>query len=175
MFKIFGLVIGTKREWQLAEARSLAAGRKQAADLARRGLTALRNLTHNLPFHLNFETEDEAGFCYDVLSRSWDLLLDQEWWRPFDISPELKAKYLGKCPIISGRHLTEEDFALAAKGDINAALYITQVIFSENRERYARVKEWFDDVPGFLAEVSGISREEVVATFSPERGVSSAS
>lgn len=102
MFKIFGLVIGTKREWHLAESGALAAGRKQAADSARPGLTAL----HNLPFHLNFATEEEAQFCHDVLSRSWDLLREQEYWRPFVISPELKAK----CMLVSARSFLDGTF-----------------------------------------------------------------
>lgn len=165
MFKILGLQIGTQREWDRMEATAKAAGARQVAELSQRGMASLRNLAHNLPWHLNFESEEEAGFCYDAISHSWDLLRPGQPWRSYAASSELKAKYIGKAPIVSGRALTESDFESAAGGDINAALYISQVIFSENRERYAQAKEWFDDIPGFLANVSGCTRSEIVATF----------
>lgn len=108
-----------------------------------KSMWSLRDLCHNLPFHLNFETKEQADFCHYVLCHCNRVAWPQERRFRFSASKTLRKQMIGKCPIGSGRDLTEQDFTDAEKGDITAALYITKVIFCENRERYKKVNEWF--------------------------------
>jgi len=113
---------------------------------------AVRDIAHNLPYHLNFETREEEEFCSDVLSCvPPEVLTCREPYDEFtgghrthDIPKGLREKYLGKAPFHYGAALTDADFDAAAKGNIEKAVYIAKVIFCHNRPRYKKANEWWE-------------------------------
>lgn len=171
MISLFGFTLARDREIDekisLKVSVTIEREKSEWAHCCAERLTPLRNLAHNLPYHLGFETKEEENLAHTVLSKARDLALisiGEIEETPLHISSKLEGKYVGKCPVVYGRPLTHDDFERARKGDISTAMYITQVIFSQNRSRYQKDQEWCDDVEGFLWRASISRRGKSVQT-----------
>lgn len=105
----------------------------------REAMQHLRDLVHNLPLDLNFETEDEATFCHEVLSCATEIAEPSGITR-FVATEALSRKLLEAAFCDGGRLLKGEDFGLAAEGDIAAAMFITKLIFLKNYPRYSKAR-----------------------------------
>lgn len=160
MLKIFGLTLArtstVNRMAELSYYKGVTEGRQQIQFESGRAMHSIRDMVHNLPLHLNFEHEEDAGFCHQVLSMSFYLTMGRQR-KPtrYHSSLEMRERLIGKGPLLSGAPLMPDDFEKAEQGDYERAAYIAKVIFGVNRRRYAKVPEWFDDIPRFLTTVSG--------------------
>lgn len=106
----------------------------------------VRDIAHNLPAHLHFETDEEVQFTHRVLAM-WPQRLYRDTSRDtgsFPISRNLRDSLIGKGPFHAGKPLTEDDFNAAEKGDIERALYVTKVIFCKNYPRYRQSTDWWE-------------------------------
>lgn len=91
-----------------------------------KGVLALRDAVHNLPFYLNLTHAEDAVFCHDVFSQAHRLLGGPASCR-FHLTDEQCARLRGQTTL-SGAPICDEDFKMSAQGDMVAALRITRVI-----------------------------------------------
>lgn len=159
MLSLFGYNLVKPHEIQeaidAAHSRGMRDGRDQIHHESGQALRHIRDLAHNIPFHLNFELPEEVEFCHQVISQAFRLTLGaQRVSMTYPSSGKLRAKLIGKSPVNFGGPLTPSDFDEAAQGNYERAAYIAKVIFSVNRPRYAKKGEWFDEVSGFIEEAS---------------------
>ncbi|WP_026096132.1 hypothetical protein [Ideonella sp. B508-1] len=96
------------------------------------GMWVLRDMCKGIPSCLPLVDEERARFCEHVLSYLPNLMhLDASTDASFGASPALKLALLGKRARYPKGNLTDAHFEAAERGDIEAALYIVAVIFSE--------------------------------------------
>lgn len=159
MLNLFGFTLARTQSLNdqaaMSYHRGVRDGRDQIQHESGQALRHVRDLAHNLPFHLNFELAEEVEFSHRVLSQAFRLTAGAKHIRlTYATSSKLRAKLTGKRPVVGGKPLEADDFDEAAQGNYERAAYIAKVIFSVNRPRYAKAPEWFDDVPAFLEHAS---------------------
>lgn len=147
--KLFGLRVVSAQE-SLIEREflsGLVASRTKKAvfDEVKVTLIHLRDLTHNLPDHLNFDTQEEREFANAVLCRIWHIA---EPYRcsiipPQFVSSELKEKYINTRPFLSGPGIYQDTFDRIEMGCYESAMLLTKAIFLKNLPNYQMCPAWY--------------------------------
>lgn len=109
-----------------------------------KGLCALRDAVHNLPFYLNLTHSEDAEFCHLAFSHA-QRLLGGPALCGFQLTDEQCARLRGRAAL-SGAPLCDDDFKMSAQGDVVAALRIARVILWIDRRRFMTESDWHTQV-----------------------------